>query len=110
MSRIKFVLTLCFSVLLAGTLAPSVSAQSPSQQECEAAGGMFDRSQGTVTCTFTTTDPVGNGQPDNGQGKKQTTTTTTETSAKGNTTVEKRNSTTNDCKGPGNGDSSAQCP
>jgi hypothetical protein len=36
---------------IAGSAAPA-SAASPSQEECEAAGGMFDRSGGQVSCVI----------------------------------------------------------
>jgi hypothetical protein len=76
-------------------IGPIVSqAASPSQTECEDRGGTFSREQGTVICT----DPVGNSQSENAQ--------TVDTNGKGNLTNEKKTA----CEGPGNGDSTAQCP
>ena len=53
--------------LLLGS-AGGASAVSPSQQECEAAGGTFTRTNGSVSCVVS--DPVGNSE--NSDGKSRT--------------------------------------
>ncbi len=53
--------------LLVGS-AGAASAVSPSQEQCEAAGGTFTRTNGAVDCVVS--DPVGNSE--NSDGKSQT--------------------------------------
>ncbi|MDP3969595.1 MAG: hypothetical protein Q8Q02_15090 [Nocardioides sp.] len=90
-------------------LSTSANAASPSQTECEASGGTFDRTQGTVTCTYpTVSDPVGNSEKSGG--KSQTVDTTEEESSKGTLNNKPKHEETSECTGPGNGNSSAQCP
>jgi hypothetical protein len=48
--------------------AGAASAVSPSEQQCEASGGEFTRTNGSVSCV--TSDPVGNSE--NSGGKSQT--------------------------------------
>ena len=97
MSRIKSLLSLCCLLLLAaGAFAPSASAASPSQQECEKNGGTFDRNQGTVTCTFVTTTPPGNA-PETSNARRVT--KTEGTSGQGNID-NKSQPTTPTCEGP----------
>jgi hypothetical protein len=92
--------------MLAG--APAYGA-SPSQLECEAAGGTFERITGTVSCTFVEEDPVGNSESSGG--KSQTTTTTTEESSKGTLQNEPQYDETSECVGPGNsGPGGGPCP
>jgi hypothetical protein len=90
-------------------LASVAFAASPSQLECEAAGGTFDRSQGTVTCIYPPVeDPVGNSE--NSDGKSQSTTTTEEESSNGTLNNKPKHEESSECDGPGNGGSTAQCP
>ena len=50
---IKRITTLIVAALFAMALmAPAALAVSPSQQECEAQGGTFTRTQGTVSCVI----------------------------------------------------------
>jgi hypothetical protein len=53
--------------LLIGS-AGAASAVSPSEQQCDAAGGTFTRTNGSVSCVVS--DPVGNSE--NSGGKSQT--------------------------------------
>lgn len=92
-------------VLLLASLA---AAASPSQRECEEAGGSFDRTNGEVSCTFTIVDPVGNSE--NSDGKSQTTTTTDEESSHGTLQNQPQHEESSECTGPGKGGSTAQCP
>src|SRR4051812_10048270 len=57
-------------------------AASPSQTSCQSSGGTFFKVNGTVTCTFTTSDPVGNSESSGGQ--SQTRDTTTKNGGQGN--------------------------
>jgi hypothetical protein len=88
--------------------SPIVIAQSPSQRECEAAGGTFTRSQGTVTCVIETEDPVGNSEKSGG--KSQSTTKTEEDSSQGTLNNKPKFQEDDSCAGPGNsGESSSHC-
>lgn len=69
-------------VLLPAFGMGSALAASPSQLECEAAGGTFDRQNGQVSCTFATSDPVGNSE--SSDGKSQTRDTTDTDTGQGN--------------------------
>lgn len=92
MSRWLAALTLASASLFA--LAPTVAlAASPSEEECLAAGGTFDRTNGTVTCTIT----------QNLGASDQT--KSTETGGQGNTD----NKTTTCTNGPGEGGGNKTC-
>jgi hypothetical protein len=80
-----------------------VLAVSPSQLDCEAAGGTFDRTGGQVSCTFTTTEHVGNSD------NSQTVTNTDTDSSNGTLNNDPQFDTTSDCSGPGNSTGSAHC-
>ena len=73
-------------------------AASPSQTSCEAAGGTFFKVNGSVVCTFTVVDPVGNSE--SSDGKSQTRDTTTKNGGQGN--LSNKETTTSSCVGPGN--------
>jgi hypothetical protein len=75
-------------------LTPLAGAASPSQQECEANGGSFSRTNGTVTCTVV--DPVGQSEASGGKSQSRD----TSDAEKGNTTPKDKNATTS--TGPGN--------
>jgi hypothetical protein len=76
-------------------------AVSPSESQCIASGGTFDKTNGTDTCTFSTTTNVGNST------NSQTTTSTDTTSGQGNTGNKTQTSST--CTGPGNSTGSSHC-
>jgi hypothetical protein len=80
------------ALVIAGSLAPTTFAASPSQEQCEAQGGTFDRTNGTVTCTTTET------------GKNPKFTEESQTSGQGNTGNKTEQSS--DCDGTG----SDKCP
>lgn len=92
-------LTLGMWIGIGSTLA---SAASPSQTSCESSGGTFYKVNGTVTCTFATSDPVGNSEASGGQ--SQTRDTTTTNGGQGN--LGNKDTSTSSCVGPGN----AKCP
>lgn len=69
-------------------------AESPSERNCEAAGGDFSRVNGKVTCSIE--DPVGNSE--NSGGHSQT--TTEKESSQG--TLKNRPHHQESCTGPGN--------
>ena len=73
-------------------------AASPSQTKCEAAGGTFYKVHGSVVCTFTVVDPVGNSESSGG--KSQTRDTTTVDGGQGN--LGNKSTHTSSCVGPGN--------
>jgi hypothetical protein len=105
--RRPFIIITVAAMLLA--FASVAFAASPSQQECEDAGGTFDRTQGEVTCTYPPVeDPVGNSE--NSGGKSQSTTTTEEESSNGTLNNRPQHEESEECTGPGNGGSTAQCP
>lgn len=90
------------------TAAPA-NAVSPSERDCEAAGGTFSRDGGHVSCTFTVEDPVGNSE--NSGGKSQSTTETDTTESNGTLNNKPKKSHTSDCTGPGNsGSGGGPCP
>jgi hypothetical protein len=111
--KLKVIATLSVAALLvsasmAGWYGGVASAVSPSQQECEDAGGTFDRTQGTVSCTFESSEPVGNSG--NSGGKSQTVDSTEEESSKGTLKNQPQHEESSECTGPGQGNSTAQCP
>ena len=94
--------TLAIGTLTLGTFVALGSglghAASPSQTSCEGAGGTFFKVNGSVVCTFTSYDPVGNSESSGG--KSQTRDTTTKNSGQGN--LSNKESSTSSCVGPGN--------
>lgn len=81
------------------TMAMTSHAASPSQQQCEAAGGTFSKTNGTVSCVYpVVSDPVGNSESSGG--KSQTVDTQTTTSGQGNSGNKPKSNST--CEGPGN--------
>jgi hypothetical protein len=104
-------LTKTGAALAAGTLSLGMwigigstlaSAASPSQSSCTSSGGTFYKVNGTVTCTFATSDPVGNSESSGGQSQSRDTTTTN--TGQGNDGNKATSGST--CVGPGN----AKCP
>lgn len=93
MKSMAKLLALAVVVCLAMWATPSL-ADSPSERNCEAAGGDFDRTRGTVTCLIE--DPVG--QSEHSGGHSQT--TTEKESSKG--TFQNRPHHQESCTGPGN--------
>jgi hypothetical protein len=73
-------------------------AASPSQTSCESSGGTFYKVNGSVVCTFTVVDPVGNSE--NSDGHSQTRDTTTTNGGQGN--LGNKQTSTSSCVGPGN--------
>lgn len=101
MSRVKLiVLSAC--LVTAAFASQFTSAASPSQRDCEAAGGTFTKERGEVVCVIATEENVG--KSDN----SQTVETTTETTGRGN--IDNKQTQTTECDGPGNsGESSSHC-
>jgi hypothetical protein len=97
--RAQLVLGLSAALFAFGT--SSAVAVSPSQEECEAAGGTFDRINGEVICITSDEENVGKST------NSQTTTTTTTTTGQGNTG--NKTEQTSDCSGPGTSTTSAHC-
>jgi hypothetical protein len=94
--------TFLFSLSL--TAASTTLAVSPSQQQCQASGGTFSRDGGQVSCTYSTTQNVGNSD------HSQTTTTTTTSQSNGTLNNDPQYSQSKTCAGPGNsGANSAHC-
>lgn len=91
-SRAAKKLVLFLVLLLALAFVPAL-ADSPSERDCEAAGGTFTRVQGKVTCVIE--DPVGNSE--NSGGHSQT--TTDEESSNG--TLQNQPHHEESCTGPG---------
>ena len=79
----------------------STQAVSPSEEECIAQGGEFDRTQGEVSCVVVTEENVGKSP------NSQTTTTETDTTGRGN--IENKQEEEQECAGPGGSTSSAHC-
>ena len=90
---LRFSLAVVASFASLAFLPGATLAASPSQQECEAAGGTFDRTNGTATCVVS--DPVGNSEASGGKSQ----TRDKEDSAKGNITPKDPATCTS---GPGN--------
>jgi hypothetical protein len=91
MKRIYLVLVALVVTAVMFSGAPGMAA-SPSQQQCEAQGGTFDRTNGQVTCVVV----------DEGKNPKFTDTTTT--SGQGNVSNKQQQSSA--CGGTGSG----KCP
>jgi hypothetical protein len=102
------VIALVMGAALSPAFGGVASAASPSQQQCEAEGGTFDRTQGTVSCTFESSEPVGNSG--NSGGNSQTVDSTDTESSKGTLQNEPQHDESSVCTGPGQGNSTAQCP
>ena len=83
--------------------APAFAA-SPSQTQCEAAGGTFDRTNGEVTCVYpVVSDPVGNSERSGG--KSQTVDTQTTETSNGTLDNKPKHEQSDTCSGPGNSSS-----
>jgi hypothetical protein len=102
----RLVSILAALVLLFALSATALGA-SPSQTNCEAAGGTFTKSGGTVSCTFMTDETVGNA-PDNSNAQRVESTETE--SSNGTLNNKPKHGESSECDGPGNGGSGAQCP
>jgi hypothetical protein len=89
-----FVATAFFAL----AMAVPAFAVSPSQEQCEAQGGTFDRQQGQVSCVIVTEEE--------GKNPKFTEETTTTTTGQGNAGNKPTEDTTTDCEGTG----SDKCP
>jgi len=79
-------------------IAPTAWAVSPSQEQCEAQGGSFDRVNGQVQCVIVETEV--------GKNPKFTDTTTTATTGQGNTENKTQQSSSEVCAPTG----SEKCP
>ena len=79
-------------------VAPGASAASPSQTDCEADGGTFTRTNGSVSCVVVTSDPVGNSESSGG--KSQSRDTSTDDGGQGN--LDNKETTESTSSGPGN--------
>ena len=96
--------TTAISVLCLLGAAPTAFAASPSQLECEAAGGTFDRTNGEVSCVYpVVSDPVGNSERSGG--KSQTVDTQETESSQGTLNNKPKHEETSSCEGPGNSSS-----
>lgn len=107
MSTIKRLFTICCLLLMIGAvLAPSASALSRSERECNDAGGTFYRSGSTVECVYPEQQVANpNANPNN---NSQTTQETTQ--SQGNLTNTNKKTYQEQCTGPGgSGDNSAHC-
>lgn len=93
----KKVMAVLAAVSLVAFSVPAM-AVSPSEAQCEALGGEFDRTQGEVTCVIATSDPVGNSESSGG--KSQTRDTTTTSTGQGNSGNKSKSSSCT--SGPGN--------
>ncbi len=96
MTKIKFgVLSICLAT--AAFAGQFTVAASPSQVECEAAGGTFSKERGQVVCVL-----------EENVGKSENSQTVTDTTT-GRGNID--NKQTKECDGPGNsGANSAHCP
>lgn len=88
-SRLLIALVAVFMCL---AMAPAF-ADSPSEEECDARNGTFDRTRGVVTCTVL--DPVGNSERSGGKSQ------TTEEEESSNGTFNNRPHHEESCTGPG---------
>ena len=96
--------TTAISVLCLLGAAPTAFAASPSQRECEAAGGTFDRTNGEVSCVYpVVSDPVGNSERSGG--KSQTVDTQETESSQGTLNNKPKYDKDESCSGPGNSSS-----
>ena len=95
---------IALAALMAST--PFALAVSPSQEECEAAGGTFTKEQGGVQCVITEEEKVSspNANPNN---NAQTTTKDETTTGHGN--IENKQQQTINCSGPP-GQQDPACP
>ena len=93
----KIVGAIAATVMLTLLLAAYSFAVSPSERDCEAAGGTFDRTNGQVSCVTIVVDPVGNSERSGG--KSQTTDTETNDTGQGNSG--NKPASTETCTGPG---------
>ena len=102
MKRIIMMFTVAAMMVVALSItAPMAFAASPSQTECEAAGGTFTRSGGEVQCVVVTVDE---GKP-HPQDKFEEETTTT-TTGQGNISNKQQRQQESECTDTGSG----KCP
>jgi hypothetical protein len=95
-------------LVIAMTAAPG-HAVSPSEENCTQNGGIWDRQQGEVSCTFVTEDPVG--QSEHSGGQSQSTTTNDTDSSNGTLQNEPQHKDSSTCFGPGgSGEGGGPCP
>lgn len=102
----RLVSILAALVMLFALSATALGA-SPSERECVAAGGSFQRNGGTVSCTFASEETVGNAPATSNAQTVESTETESSNGTLNNTPKHEQSS---DCTGPGNGGSTAQCP
>ena len=93
---IKRISLLLVAALLIMAIAVPVFAASPSQTQCEAEGGTFDRQQGQVSCVY---PPVTTQGKNTNQPKFQQTSQTTDT-GQGNISNKEDSQTTTTCGTP----------
>lgn len=108
MLKLMRLLALLTAVLmLSMAFVSSAAAVSPSQRECEAAGGTFSREQGTVTCIIVSEETVGIApEHSNAQRVEKT----NKESSKGTLQNQPHHQESSECDGPGkSGDNSANC-
>lgn len=96
---------LCLGVLApVSFVAAPAAAESPSQRDCEALGGVFERIGGQVLCTIETTSNVGNSP------NSQTVTIEDYEGSNGTLNNKPKHAESEECYGPGNsGESSDHC-
>ena len=104
----RLLVSLIAAMAMVMAFSATALGASPSQAECEQAGGTFDRSQGEVSCTFVTSDPVGNSE--NSGGNSQTVDSEDTESSNGTLNNQPKHAESSECTGPGNGGGTAQCP
>ena len=102
----RLVSILAALVLLFALSATALGA-SPSERNCIAAGGEWNKDGGQVSCTFTTDETVGNA-PETSNAQRVESTETE--SSQGTLNNKPKHEESSECDGPGNGGSTAQCP
>ena len=94
MKRIIMMLTVAALLVASLTITSAGAfAVSPSERECVAAGGEFDRQQGQVSCVIVTEEE--------GKNPKFTEETTTTTTGQGNAGNKPTRDTDTECQRPG---------
>ncbi len=96
---IKRMIMLFPTALLVLAMALPAFAASPSERDCLAAGGTFDRQQGEVSCVIVTEEE--------GKNPKFSEETTTTTTGRGNDSNKPTRNTDTDCQRPGQ---TEKCP
>ena len=98
--KMKKLLVVMLALMALMAMAVPAMAISPSEQACIDSGGNWAKDGGTVSCTHTTSDPVGNSESSGGKSQSRDTSDTD--SSNGTLNNDPQFEEDDSCTGPGN--------